>query len=156
MRKPTPQERAVTNILEAVLRTVRPEEIILVEGLHFKSSTRSKDSILGWNIPQSDILLLSPFLLQFIQSRPFIDFCKAAGKGALDTIAEHLGKKAVESIADSHSFKVNTKQLESLVNDFAARLESSGFDQQEVVLASDSLRNVIVSHPEWVKEIVTS
>jgi hypothetical protein len=156
MRTPTLQDKALTNILESVLRTVRPEEIILVEGLISKSAQRGRDSMLGWSVAPSDVLLLSPFLLQFIHSSSFIDFCKDVSKGALNTIAEHLGKKAVEKITDSHALKIDTKQLESLVDDFATKLELNGFDKQEVVLVSDSLKSVIVSHPEWVKRLVTT
>jgi hypothetical protein len=131
---------ALVDIVADVVRTVRPEETILVSGILSKSRKSGQDDMLGWGVGPSEVVLLTPFLIQFFQSAPFLDFCKKAGKGALDAIAEHLGKKAAEKITESKSLRVDTTELESLASDFVAKLELNGFNKEEAVRAGDCVQ----------------
>jgi hypothetical protein len=148
--------QALIDIVESTLKGVRPEETLLVAGILSKTTEKGQDDMLGWGVVPSDMLLLTPLLIQFVQSEPFLDFCRKAGEGALDTIAEHLGKKAAEKITESKSLRVDTAQLDSLASDLVAKLESNGFGKDEAMRAGDSLKAAIVTHPEWVKALVTT
>ena len=147
------QNAALAQIVESVIRNTRPDEIIFVEAVASSSFSPEKDQMLGWG-GGTEILLLTPLLTEFLRSKPFLEFCKDIGKGAISTVAERLGKTVAEKVTNPHTPTLDVNSLNLLVGEFATKLEGSGFEKQEAAHASDALKAVIVDHPEWAKRLI--
>src|SRR5271157_3094518 len=149
MRKLSAQEQALSDIVRSVVESTSRSELILVDALVRGTEKRQGDDMLGWGLP-GDIPLLAPVLLEFLRSQVFMDFWKDAGKGVVSTLAEHIGVKLTKHFTEEHGFKLDLAKAQLLRDEFAARLETSGFDGQQATARSEEHTSELQSRPHIV------
>jgi hypothetical protein len=135
---------ALTDIVKAVIVLTRPEEMILVDALLQNHNKAEKEEMLGFGAGVS-VAVLAPVLIAFL---------KEARDSALKVVAEDIGKKIAEHFTSEKETRLNSAALQNLRDAFSQHLQDAGFDSNDTLLASDSLVDVIVGHPEWLQAIV--
>lgn len=137
------QTSAIKEVLEQVLATVSPDEVMLVEdSVSVEHSDRDFDGMLGFGTG-SEILLVLPILLEGF-------------KELASTASVEIAKKWGQNLADwiNKGGALHTSSFQAFADTLRGRLEKRGFPPDKACQIADCVVATLASRPDLVASLV--